>query len=172
MLWIAGPVFVLLFVALPETSTPNILLRRARRLRKLTGKNLKSQSEIDQAKLSTRDTVISALWKPIQIMVLDPSIAFADVYIALSYAIFYSFFEVFPLVFISIYGFNVGELGLGFLSVSVGVVVSLAIYISYLYFIIEPGIHAHGLGTPEKRLIPGLISSFLLPIGLFIFGQS
>ena len=38
-----------MFFFLPETSSANILLNRAKRLRKLTGDNrLKAQSEIDQ----------------------------------------------------------------------------------------------------------------------------
>ncbi|KAI9828260.1 MAG: hypothetical protein M1826_006086 [Phylliscum demangeonii] len=174
MLWIAGPVFLLLFLCLPETSTPNILLRRARRLRKLTGDDrLQSQSEIDQALLSVREIVIEALWAPLQIIFLDPSIAFADLYIALCYAIFYSFFESFPIVFgpgAAGYGFNVGETGLAFLSVTAGVVTSLSIYIAYLWFVVEPGIRRHGLRAPESRLIPALFASVLLPVGLFLFG--
>src|SRR6187402_463250 len=50
MLWLSGPIFLLMFISLPETSAANILLRRARRLRKiLDNDKLKSQSEIDQA---------------------------------------------------------------------------------------------------------------------------
>lgn len=168
----SGPVFLLLFLCLPETSTPNILLRRARRLRKLTGDHrYKSQSEIDQSNFSVRDIVVEALVRPLQITLLDPSIAFANVYAAICYGIFYSFFECFPLVFISLYGFNVGEMGLAFLSVTVGVVISLIIYLAYLYFVVEPGIRAHGLQAPEARLKPALIASICLPIGLFIFGK-
>ncbi|KIN04643.1 hypothetical protein OIDMADRAFT_17618, partial [Oidiodendron maius Zn] len=49
---VSGPVFLLMFMLLPEISTPNILLRRARCLRKLTGNHrLRSQSEIDQKNL-------------------------------------------------------------------------------------------------------------------------
>jgi DHA1 family multidrug resistance protein-like MFS transporter len=42
---------------MPETNPANILYRRARRLRKATGKRrLKSQSEIDAAEHTARDT--------------------------------------------------------------------------------------------------------------------
>jgi DHA1 family multidrug resistance protein-like MFS transporter len=40
MLWMNGPIFLSLFSFLPETSSANIVLRRAQRLRKLTGDNL------------------------------------------------------------------------------------------------------------------------------------
>lgn len=42
----------------PETSSSNILLRRAKRLRKRTGnENLKSQSEIMASKMTGKDIV-------------------------------------------------------------------------------------------------------------------
>jgi DHA1 family multidrug resistance protein-like MFS transporter len=171
MLWLNGPIFLALFFFLPETSSANILLRRAQRLRKLTGtENLKSQSEIDQAKMTPSDVAIEALWRPFQLMLLDPSIAFTAVYTAIIYGIFYSFFEAFPLVYNEMYGFNLGELGLTFLSVTIGVVISIAWYWWYIYYIVEPDIKLNGLGAPERRLIPALFVTFLVPIGLFIFG--
>jgi DHA1 family multidrug resistance protein-like MFS transporter len=190
MLWLAGPVWITLFLFLPETYPETILLRRAQRLRALTGnQHLKAQSEINQAQRTFNDMVVEALWRPIQLIALDPAIvsqvkrclvlilrtnpvstqAYADIYIALCYAIFYSFFEVFPLVYVARYGFNSGELGLVFLSIAVGVVISIAGYYAYLYYVVEPEIRNHGMGSPERRLIPALFSSFLVPIGLFIF---
>jgi DHA1 family multidrug resistance protein-like MFS transporter len=69
------------------------------------------------------------------------------------------------------YGFNLGEMGLTFLSITVGVVLAMIMYWSYIYWVVEPDLIKNGLGAPEKRLIPALFSSFLLPIGLFIFGE-
>jgi len=173
MLWLAGPTWLVMFLFLPETSPSNILLRRARRLRNLTGDHrLKSQSEIDQAKISAKDLAVESLWRPMQMMVLDPAIAFTAVYTALIYGIFYSFFEVFPLVYIAMYGFNLGEQGLAFLSITVGVIIAIAAYWAYVYWIVELSIRTHGLGAPERRLIPALIVAFFCPIGLFIFGKS
>ena len=84
----AGPVFILLFLCLPETSAPNILLRRAKRLRQVTGNDkLQSQSEIDQRKLKASDILVEALIRPIQIMVLDPAIFFVTIYSSLTYAV-------------------------------------------------------------------------------------
>lgn len=171
MLWMNGPVFLSLFFFLPETSSANLLLRRAQRLRKLTGNNnLKSQSEIDQAQLTARDITIEALWRPFQLVLLDPSIAFTAIYTALIYGIFYSFFEAFPLVYNVMYGFNLGEMGLTFLSVTVGVIISIVWYWWYIFYRVEPDIRNNGLGEPERRLIPALVVTFFVPIGLFIFG--
>jgi DHA1 family multidrug resistance protein-like MFS transporter len=64
-----------MIIALPETSAANILLRRAHRLRKVTGKtNLQSQSEIDQAHMTPREVAFDALIKPWQINALDPAV--------------------------------------------------------------------------------------------------
>ncbi|KAI7255020.1 MFS general substrate transporter [Hortaea werneckii] len=171
LLWLAGPIFVVMLLFLPETSAANILLRRAERLRKLTGdQRLMAQSEIDQANLRPRDVVFEALVRPMQMIVMDPAIGFTAGYVALCYGIYYSFFEAFPLVYIDRYGFNLGQMGLTFLSIIVGVVLSIAIYYAYLYKIVEPEIRKFGLGAPERRLLPAIPASLLMPVGLFIFG--
>jgi DHA1 family multidrug resistance protein-like MFS transporter len=172
LLWLSGPIWILLFLFLPETSTSNILLRRARRLRKKTGdQHLKSQSEIDQANIKISALVKENLWRPNQMMLLDPAIGFTAIYTALVYGIYYSFFEAFPLVYNEMYGFNLGQLGLTFLSITVGVIIAIAGYWSYIYYVMEPDIRKNGLGAPERRLIPALFSSLFCPVGLFIFGK-
>lgn len=172
MLWLSGPILILLLVALPETSPHNILLRRAKRIRARTGlTHFKSQSEIDQASTKISAVVIESLWRPLQIMIFDPAVAFTAVYTSLIYGIYYSFFECFPLVYVGMYGFNLGQMGLTFLSISVGVLIAMVMYWSYIYWVVEPDLRKNGLGAPEKRLVPALAASFLLPIGLFIFGE-
>ncbi|GAB1729499.1 hypothetical protein NU195Hw_g136t1 [Hortaea werneckii] len=131
---------------------------------------LMAQSEIDQANLRPKDVVFEALVRPMQLIVMDPAIGFTAGYVALCYGIYYSFFEAFPLVYIDRYGFNLGQMGLTFLSIIVGVVLSIAIYYTYLYKIVEPEIRKFGLGAPERRLLPAIPASLLMPVGLFIFG--
>ncbi|CAF9936254.1 MAG: hypothetical protein HETSPECPRED_010275 [Heterodermia speciosa] len=170
ILWLAGPILIVMFLFLPETSTPNLLLRRADRLRKLTGDHrLKAQSEIDQEGLKPSAVIIDALIKPIEITVKDPAIAFVNLYTSLVYGIYYSFFEAFPLVYPVMYGFSLGMIGVVFLCVLVACFIGMAIYISYLYFYIVPDIMKNGLRVQEHRLIPALFGCFGPPIGLFIF---
>ncbi|KAL2062206.1 hypothetical protein VTL71DRAFT_6472 [Oculimacula yallundae] len=169
-LWLSGPICLMMFFSLPETSAPNILLRRARRLRKLTDKvNLRSQSEIDQAGMAASDVAYDALIKPWQINFLDPAVAFTTVYTALVYGVFYSFFESFALVFPVMYGFNLGESQLPFLAVVVSLLICIPLYSYYYYYIVEPRVKISGFGPPEERLIPGLIATFFVPAGLFLF---
>ena len=119
-LWLSAPIFILLFSLLPETSSDNILLRRAARLRKITGDlKLRSQSEVTMQHMSAKEMTFNALIKPWEMNILDPAIFFTTVYTAVCYAIFYSFFEVFPLIFPEMYGMSPGITGLTFLSVPV-----------------------------------------------------
>lgn len=170
LLWLSGPIFIAFFLLVPETSSSTILLRRAQRLRKRTDQScFRSQGEIDQSKLQPREVVTEALWRPIQTMILDPSIGFTALYVALIYGIYYSFFECFPIVYIDGYGFSLGAQGLLYLSISIGIIVGLAMYLTWIRITWEPAVRTWNIGPPERRLIPALFASFLLPIGLFLF---
>jgi DHA1 family multidrug resistance protein-like MFS transporter len=166
----AGPIFLLMFMLLPETSTPNILLRRAARLRKLTGNaRLMSQSEIDQKNMSAQKILVDAIVKPIEITIKDPAIAFVNVYTAIIYSIYYSFFEAFALVYPVYYGFSLGMIGVVFTCILVACLIGVGTYCLYLALYLIPDIKAHGLRAQESRLVPALFACFGPTIGLFIF---
>lgn len=170
IVWISAPILILMYLFVPETSSPNILLRRAARLRQLTGDSrLRSQSEIDQRGLKPRAVIISALIKPIEITIKDPAIAFVNVYTSLVYGIYYSFFEVFPLVYPVMYGFSLGMIGVVFLCILVSCSIGIVVYIAYIHYHLIPDILKNGMRVQESRLQPALLAVFGPPIGLFIF---
>jgi MFS transporter, DHA1 family, multidrug resistance protein len=170
VVWMASPVMLALLCLMPETSTSNILLRRARRLRKLTGDpRLQSQSEIDQRSMSASEILTATLIRPMEIMLKDPSIFFVNLYTGYFYGVFYTFFEVFPLVFPPMYGFNLGETGLAFLACLIAVIIALLGYFAYLYFYMVPDNLRNGLREQEHRLVPAILGSVLLTVGLFMF---
>lgn len=97
---------------LPETLPGYILLKRAQRLRKLTGNpNLKSESELQQANMSTRKLMEEHLLLPF-ILCAEPAVFFSNLYLGIAYMIFYLFFESYPIVFGEIYHFSLGAQGL------------------------------------------------------------
>lgn len=160
-----------MFLAMPETLSDNILLRRAQRLRTQTRRtDIKSESEIRQSTMSPREVTFNALIKPWEINALDPAVLFSTFYTALTYGIYYSFFESFPLVYGDIYGFNLGEQGLAFLSVLSGLSVAVVLLFCYFYFIAPKQIGHLDPIPPEARIWPGLFATWLIPIGLYIFG--
>ncbi|MCJ1400301.1 hypothetical protein MMC11_003506 [Xylographa trunciseda] len=170
-LWMSGPIFLLWIFCLPETSPSTILLYRAARLRQKSGnKKIRSQTEIDRQGLSPRAIAMDAVIKPFEIMFKDPAVMFTNVYTALTYGIYYSFFEVFPLVYGPLYGFNAGETGLVFISIVIGCVLGMIIYYAYLYFSLIPDIKKNGLRAQEWRLRPALPAVFVFTLSLFAFG--
>ncbi|KAF7506481.1 hypothetical protein GJ744_011731 [Endocarpon pusillum] len=171
VLWASAPVFILMFVAMPETSSSNILLRRARRLRAKCGNGrLKAQSEIDQGNMKIGTVIWNSIVVPVEISIKDPAVLFTNLYTALQYGIYYSFFEVFPLVYPVMYGFNLGETSIVFVCITVACILGIVIYCSYVYWYLEPDIIKNGLRAQEHRLVPAVFASFGIPIGLFIFG--
>lgn len=116
LLWISGFALLVLVFLLPETLPDTILLKRARRLRKLTGnQNLRSASEVKQAEMAVSAIAKEYLVRPFQLM-LEPAIFFINIYVGrefcsfpslevelttcplliVAYAIFYCEFILFP----------------------------------------------------------------------------
>lgn len=153
---------------LPETSSSNILLRRARRLRKVTGnENLIAQCELTPMKMSTH--ISQSLIRPMEIAIKDPAIAFVFVYASFTYAVYYSFFEVFPLVYQDIYKMSTVSYSLTFLAIVIGCLVAFSIYILYQRQVIESQEELVSINLHEKNLIPALPGVVLTPVVLFIF---
>lgn len=173
MLWLSAPIAVLMVFMLPEISSDTILLKRARRLRKLTGPHdLVSESEIRQKEKTAREIAFDALIKPWEINALDPAVLFTTVYMALTYGIYYSFFESFPLAFRDLHGFGLGEIGLAFLSILTRLAVAVVLLLLYIRFISPQRLAQLDPVPPEARVWPGLWATFLIPVGLFLYGES
>jgi DHA1 family multidrug resistance protein-like MFS transporter len=159
-----------MFMFLPETSSATILLRRADRLRKIhSNSRFMSQSEIDQRNMRISDVAIDALIKPLEITIKDPAVLFVQIYTAIIYGIYYSFFEVFPLVYPTDYNMNLGQIGLVFLCVMVSCIIGIVTYVAYIHFWMNPRIRRFGFPVQEARLLPALPASFGPFIGLFLF---
>ncbi|KAJ3491609.1 hypothetical protein NLG97_g5564 [Lecanicillium saksenae] len=170
VLWMSGPIFAVMCFFLPETSEANILLRRAQRLRKLTGNTkLLSRSEVRERGLTFGSVFFDAVIKPIEIMIKDPAVLFTNIYTSLVYGIYYSFFEVFPLVYPPIYGFTAGLTGTTFVCIIVGCLMGVVIYVSYQVFYLIPAIERDGLQVQEHRLVPALFAVFGTTMSLFLF---
>lgn len=74
--------------ALPETSATNILVRRAQRLRRITGnEKLQSEGERIQSTMTGGDIAMMTLIRPVQLMFREPIVFLLNLYIAFIYAI-------------------------------------------------------------------------------------
>ncbi|KAF7320811.1 Caffeine resistance [Mycena chlorophos] len=160
LIWITSFAFVFLMIFLPETYEPTILLRRAERLRKLTGNpELQTAAERKDASKTPGDLAYEALVRPF-ILMGEPALAFASIYLGFA----------FPLVFTDIYHFNLGQSSLPFLAFI------YTVYCLYQHYHLKPRIDAiesTGPGVeapPEIRLEIGLMASIFIPTSILIFG--
>lgn len=129
----------------------------------------RTESEIKASNSSLASRLYASLIVPWKINALDPSILFTNLYMGLLYAIFYSFFEFFPLVYGNVYGMNPGQIGLMFLTVVISITIAGVPYALYIHFVINKSLRAGKAMTPEDRLLPALVASLLIPAGLFLF---
>jgi MFS transporter, DHA1 family, multidrug resistance protein len=172
LMWLSGFVLVLMLFFLPETSHANILHRRAKRLRKLTGnESLKSKSEIRAAEESYKETLI-VLRRAFSLSFREPIVFVLNLYVALLYGLLYIWFESFPIVFQGIYNFTPNEEALAFLGIFVGGLITVPAFLWYLHRYIVPRFNDRGVIKPEERLPPLFVGAFCLPICLFWFGWS
>ncbi|KAJ7033705.1 major facilitator superfamily domain-containing protein [Mycena alexandri] len=176
LLWITSFAVVFLSLLLPETYEPTILLRRAQRLRKLTGNaELRTTAEREQETKSATSVMYESLVRPF-VLAKEPALAFANIYLGFVYAIFYLWFEAFPLVFNDIYHFNQGISGLPFLAFIVTGSLTYAAYCIYQKYHIAPRYARAAANNtdvaPEIRLEIGLIASIFIPTSVLIFGFS
>ncbi|KAK5677565.1 GTPase-activating protein [Elasticomyces elasticus] len=173
LMWLGAFCFVVLFFCLPETSASNILFRRAQRLRRITGNDkLISKPEIDAQQMTGREIVNMVLIHPFTLSFTEPMILLLNLYIALIYGLLYLWFEAFPIVFIEIQGFTLGQSGLAFLGILIGVLAVIPPFFWYLHRYVEPDFDEYGELRPEKRLPPCFVGAFCIPICLFWFGWS
>ncbi|KAJ5760605.1 hypothetical protein N7520_007761 [Penicillium odoratum] len=158
-----------LFVV-PETYAPKLLQERAARLRQET-KNWALHSFLDEHRPTWKDIVNKYLLRPFQMLILEPILLFITLYLALIYGILYLFFEAYPISFGQVRGWtHEGVAALPFIGIMIGVIggISLIIYTTKTRFARK--LAKHGRVVPEERLVPMMIASVLLPIGLFWFG--
>jgi len=173
LMWLSGFTLIVLIFFLPETSSANILYRRSRRLRKITGNDkLVCEPELEAAEMTPTQIVMMSLVRPFSLQFTEPIVFLLNLYIALVYGLLYVWFESFQIVFSETYGFSVSIEGLTFLGILVGAVVTIPPFFWYLHKYVEPKFNENGELKPEYRLPPACVGAFFIPICLFWFGWS
>ncbi|KXT15643.1 hypothetical protein AC579_5840 [Pseudocercospora musae] len=103
---------------------------------------------------------------------LDPTILSVNEYLCLIYGIYYSSFEVFPLVYGDIYHFNLIQSGLAVLTLAVGTLISFICYTGLLIVYPIPRNQTDDAGRPKLATIPARVELLVPPIGIFLCGWS
>lgn len=167
---IAGVCWPILLMS-PETYGPIILKKRAQRMRKNNpDRQVFAPIELERTDLKSLVTVV--LTRPLRMICYEAIVLSTCLYLAFAYAIFYIFFEAFPIIFVDIYGFNYGEEGLTFLPVGIGSIISCALYLGWDFYLQRAKSRDAPWSKKEeyRRLPLACVGGPLIVISLFWIG--
>jgi hypothetical protein len=116
--------WVLITLIVPETYHPVILRNIARKKREETG-DPRWYAKIEQLDRSVTQTLIRSIYRPFQLLILEPMVLNLCVYCAFLLGILYLFFGAFNLVFTVNHGMNLWQIGLTFLGISIGMILGI-----------------------------------------------
>jgi DHA1 family multidrug resistance protein-like MFS transporter len=172
LLMLSGLSLIILIFSMPETSPSNILLRRAKRLREASGNpHLRAAGEIEFEKMEMSQIAKETFIRPFQLGFLEPIALMLNLHIGMVYGVLYVWFEAFPIVFQETYGFSLGNSGLPYLGIFVGVIVTYGFFCIWFTKYYRPKLLAsEGKLAPEYWLHPAMVGGLFLPVSLFAFG--
>ncbi|POY71076.1 hypothetical protein BMF94_5833 [Rhodotorula taiwanensis] len=168
LIWLSGFGLLVFTFFLPETYGPTILLRRAERLRKLTGNDLiKTRWELENPDGASILKMGANQIKMAFVLISEPAVFYSDLYIGLLYSIFYLWFEAFPIVFAEYHGMNLGVSQLPFLGFVVTGAMTLTAYMLYQKYYFIPKQEKSGWKErPELVLKAALFATPFIPVSL------
>ncbi|KAI0078162.1 MFS general substrate transporter [Panus rudis PR-1116 ss-1] len=159
------------FLVTPETYGPALLRKKAQRLTNASGGKHFYVSKMDHEHHKSFSALMRvSMTRPFLFLATEPIVLLISIYIAIAYAILYSFFAAFPIVFQEHRGFSTGQGGLTFLGVGIGVAIgtSMAPLQNRLYWRAMAK-SPTGKAPPEARLYFPMFAAIVLPVGLFWF---
>ncbi|KAF8462890.1 major facilitator superfamily domain-containing protein [Kalaharituber pfeilii] len=110
------------------------------------------------------------LARPTMMLIKEPIVQAVSVYSSFAFGVLFGFFEAYPFAFTREHRFSLGETGACFAGIGVGLILGCIIYLIQDRLCYMPAARkGNGWVQPEIRLIPAMIGSFLMPIGLFWF---
>ncbi|KID69187.1 MFS multidrug transporter, partial [Metarhizium hybridum] len=152
---------------LRETYGPRILLQKARRLTRETGRRHVTEENRPLSQVLRRRILV-----PFIMLFAHPAVQVPSLYRAYLYGVMYLVLHTFPLVWVGTYGMAKGPASLNYLSLGIGFIIGLQIshpLIDKLYAKFQTK-YGHEDGLPEWRVPPMIIGAVLCPIGLFVYG--
>ncbi|KAI5298682.1 hypothetical protein KEM55_003083, partial [Ascosphaera atra] len=158
---------------LKETRADIILAKRAKKLRKETGRKIYTRQEIEGHDVKT--LFIVSIKRPTRMLCTEPVVFFFTLWISFAWGILFLFFSSVVLTFSANYNMNTVETGLIQLAISIGSFIAFLLnpladrlyFRSAKYNKINPG-----EPSPEARLYTSIPGSILFAAGLFWYGWS
>lgn len=168
----AGLLPVFWFI-LRETRPDVILARRAKKIRKETGRPVYAETEINGVHIWENLRV--SFQRPARMLLTEPVVAFFTLWIAFAWGILFLFFSSVVQTFSTNYGMNTLQTGTVQLAISVGALIGLVInpLQDMIYLRTDKrNKERPGKPIPEARLYTSIPGSLLFAGGLFWYGWS
>lgn len=172
LLWLAS-ISLCCLLTIPETLPSQVLLNKARRLRRIDPlgyQHIRAPVEATDRTLAGLFKV--ALIRPWQIIV-DPIAFLVAIYLSIAYTLLYMLFAIYPIIFQEKHGWNAGVGQLPLLGVILGSLLAGAVIFTLsnkdkARLLADPSFAP----TPESRLPPAMVGGIMFPIAMFWFSWS
>ncbi|KAF2220602.1 major facilitator superfamily domain-containing protein [Elsinoe ampelina] len=170
LFWLSLGCLALMLIALPETYSSTIFYKANKTTIPVPSEeNLLETAGHHHRPRNILIASVMIVWKPLRIMFTNPAIFFANFYTCLIYAIYYSFFESFPHVYLNVYGFTFQHFSLTFLAICIGTVIGILLYLPWAAWWRRVSRTSVPPPKAETCLVPAIPGSILISLGLFIF---
>ncbi|MCJ1431239.1 hypothetical protein MMC27_000590 [Xylographa pallens] len=161
MILFAGPIWIMSFF-FGETSKKELLRRRAHE------RGLPAQPK-PPAMAALKMLLVITLFRPIRMLFVEPIVISISIYISFAFGVLFAIFVAYPYVLGSVYGFSLGQTGLAFIAIIIGIIlagVTFAILDRTLYAKAKAKAPPGKMPPPEERLYTSMLGSLGIPVRL------
>ncbi|OJD21959.1 hypothetical protein ACJ73_06698 [Blastomyces percursus] len=173
LIW-AASVLIAIAMLVPETYHPVLFRRKAVKLRRETGDE-RWRAPIEMSDRSVGQTVLRSIYRPMMLLTMELMCLNLCIFSAILLGILYLFFGAFHLVFSTLHGFTLSQIGLSFIGLFVGMIFAIMSdpfwRKNYARLVQKRETKVGKLGQyePEWRLPPAIAGAPLVSIGILIF---
>ncbi|CUS20349.1 LAQU0S01e04632g1_1 [Lachancea quebecensis] len=122
----AGGIIMPFVLLMPETHKTVILIKRAKK----RNVNLIKPSAKDKKNFLMLTLTIT-VFRPIKMLLVEPTVLMFSIYVAFIFAVLFAFFEAYPVIFRGVYHMDGGISGLAFIGIGIGLWIGSVFYILY-----------------------------------------
>ncbi|GAA5899784.1 hypothetical protein JCM6882_005434 [Rhodosporidiobolus microsporus] len=153
---------------LKETRGAKILLDRAKKLRKETGKtNIRAPMELENE--NVKDLLRTSCTRAVKLLLKEPVVLAFGLWIGFAWGITFLFLSAIPLCFQNNHGWSEGQTGLAYIPLILGCFIGFGTSRWTDSFYDKKRDENGGVPVPEYRLWGAMYFAWLMPAGLFMF---
>jgi DHA1 family multidrug resistance protein-like MFS transporter len=161
--------FMLDLFFLNETYPPVLLVKKATELRRRT-KNWGIHARQEEIEVGFQELIKKNFSRPLQLLFTEPIILLFSIYSSFIYGLLYGFLTAYPLIFVGVHGFNLGQSGLTFFGMILGQLLAGASVIAQQPWYMRKLAQNNGVPVPEWRLPSVMAGGVSFAIGIFWLG--